>query len=93
MNASQIFVVVVLVWAFVGVSTALVMGRHGHQPFMWLVLAVAFGPLVLPIAMYALRHDRPGLFERLPSDHRGVGTVDALVGIDGSQAANDALRW
>jgi hypothetical protein len=56
-NASQIFIVVVLVWAFVGVSTALVMGRHGHRPFMWLVLAVAFGPLVLPIAMYALRHD------------------------------------
>ena len=91
-NASQIFVAVVLVWAFVGVSTALVMGRRGHEPFMWLVLAIAFGPLVLPLAMYALWHDRPGLFERLPSDHRGAGTVDALVGIDDSQEANDALR-
>lgn len=59
---------------------------------MWLVLAIAFGPLVLPIAMYALRHDRARVFERLPSAHRGTGTVDALVGIDGSQEANDALR-
>jgi nucleotide-binding universal stress UspA family protein len=91
-NASQIFIVVGLVWGLLGVSTALLMGRRGHQPFMWLILAIVFGPLVLPLAANALYHDRPGLFERLSSGRRGTGSVDVLAGIDGSPEAENALR-
>jgi nucleotide-binding universal stress UspA family protein len=59
---------------------------------MWLVLAIVFGPLVLPLAVRALHHDRPGLLRRLSTGHPGPGSVDVLVGIDGSEAAVDALR-
>jgi nucleotide-binding universal stress UspA family protein len=91
MDTSQIFVVVVLAWALLGVSTALVMGRRGHQPFMWLVLAIVFGPLVVPLAVNALRHHRQGLLQRLSIGHAGTGTVDVLGGIDGSPEAEQAI--
>lgn len=91
-DSSEIFIIIVLAWGLFGVSTALLMGRRGHQPFMWLVLAVVFGPLVLPLAANALRHDRPGRFERLSRGRPGTGSVDVLVGIDGSAEAEKALR-
>ena len=92
MDTSQIVVViVVLAWALFGVSTALVMGRRGHRPFMWLVLTIAFGPLVLPLAASALRHHRQGLVQRLSFGHAGTGTVDVLGGIDGSSEAEQAI--
>jgi nucleotide-binding universal stress UspA family protein len=92
MNASQFFIIVALAWGLLGVSTALVMGRRGHQPFMWLMLAIVFGPLVLPLAVNALLHDRPGLFERLSNGRRGTGSVDVLAGTDGSPEAESACR-
>lgn len=92
MDASELFIVAALAWGLFGVSTALLMGRRGHQPFMWLLLAIVFGPLVLPLAANALRHDRPGLFERLSRGRPGTGSVDVLVGIDGSAEAEKALR-
>ena len=91
MDTSQIFLVVVLAWALFGVSTALLMGRRGHQPFMWLVLAIVFGPLVVPLAASALRHHRPGWVQRVSFGHAGVGTVDVLGGIDGSSEAERAI--
>lgn len=91
MDTSQIFVVVVLAWALFGVSTALLMGRRGHQPFMWLVLAIVFGPLVVPLAANALRHHRRGLLQRLSVGHAGTGTVDVLGGIDGSSESDQAI--
>lgn len=90
-DTSQIFVIVVLAWALFGVSTALLMGRRGHQPFMWLVLAIVFGPLVVPLAASALRHHRQGLVQRLSFGHAGTGTVDVLGGIDGSSEAEQAI--
>jgi len=91
-NASQVFIVVALAWGLLGVATALVMGRRGHQPFMWLMLGIVFGPLVLPLALNALHQDRPGLLERLSSGRRGTGSVDVLAGIDGSPEAESACR-
>jgi nucleotide-binding universal stress UspA family protein len=90
-DSSGIFIVVLLAWALFGVSTALVMGRRGHQPFMWLVLAITFGPLVVPLAGSALRHHRGGLLERLSVGRAGTGTIDVLAGIDGSTDAEQAI--
>lgn len=90
MNASQIFIVVALAWGLLGVSAALVMGRRGHQPFMWLMLGIVFGPLVLPLAVNALLHDRPGLFQRLSNGRPGTGGIDVLAGTDGSTEAESA---
>jgi nucleotide-binding universal stress UspA family protein len=91
-DSSEFFIIVALVWALLGVSMAVVMGRRGHQPFMWLVLGIVLGPLVLPLAASAIRHDEPGLFERLSLGRAGTGSVDVLVGIDGSAEAEHALR-
>jgi nucleotide-binding universal stress UspA family protein len=59
---------------------------------MWLALGIVFGPLVLPLAANALRHDEPDLIERLSLGRAGTGSVDVLVGIDGSAEAEHALR-
>jgi nucleotide-binding universal stress UspA family protein len=91
-DANEFLVVLVLAWGLLGLAAALLMGRRGHQPFMWLVLAVVLGPLVLPLAVSALRADRPGLLQRLSTGRPGSGAVDVLVGIDGSAAAEEALR-
>lgn len=91
-DASGFFIIVALAWALFGVSMALVMGRRGHQPFMWLMLGIAFGPLVLPLAANALRRDQPGMFERLSGGRPGTGSVDVLAGIDGSDEAENALH-
>ncbi len=91
-DSSEFFIIVALVWALLGVSMAVLMGRRGHQPFMWLVLGIVLGPLVLPLAASALRHDEPGLIERLSRGRAGTGSVDVLVGIDGSAEAEHALR-
>lgn len=91
-SSEELFVIVALAWALLGVSMALAMGRRGHQPFMWLVLGIVFGPLVLPLGMMTLRHDEPGMVERLSQGRPGTGSVDVLVGIDGSAHAEKALR-
>jgi len=59
---------------------------------MWLVLGIVFGPLVLPLAANALRHDEPGLIERISLGRACTGSVDVLVGVEGSAEAEHALR-
>jgi hypothetical protein len=91
-DTAQIFAVLGMAWGLMGVSTALVLGRRGHHPIMWLVLASVLGPLVLPLAVSAPRQDRPGLGRQPSVRQPGPGGVDVLVRIDGSEAAVDALR-
>jgi nucleotide-binding universal stress UspA family protein len=80
-----------VVWLAIGVMTAVIMGRRGHDPFAWLLLGIMLGPLALPLAAAALRH--PGLLRprRLLAGAAGHGRVDVLVGIDGSPQAAAAL--
>jgi nucleotide-binding universal stress UspA family protein len=91
MGATEVLLLVVLIWALIGVATALVMGRRGHHPFTWLVLSLALGPLVIPVAASSSRRDRPRLLRQLGPGLEGVGEVDVLVGIDGSDESSSAL--
>ena len=91
-DSSEIFIIVALAWSLFGVSMALVMGRRGHQPFMWLVLGIAFGPLVLPLAANALRQTTGRGCRAAPHGRPGTGSVDVLAGIDGSDEAENALH-
>jgi len=88
MSDSFVFVLsVAATWATIGVVLAMVMGRRGHNGFGWLVLGMLLGPLGVVMAIDAGRHDEQ-LLPTAASDPvpaaRGPGTVDVLVGYDGS---------
>lgn len=92
MDTATIVLVIALGWALFGVSMALLMGRWGYQPFMWLVLALVLGPLVLPLAANTNRLDRPRVVARLSTGRDRRGRVDVLAGVDGSAASEAAIR-
>lgn len=91
MTATLALLILGMVWLVIGVTTAIVMGRRGHDPFAWLLVGGLLGPLAVPMAVAATRH--PGLTgpRRLLTGAPASGRVDLLVGIDGSVQAAAAL--
>jgi nucleotide-binding universal stress UspA family protein len=92
MDTATIVIILALGWALFGVSMALLMGRWGYQPFTWLILALALGPLVLPVAANTNRLDRPRVVARLSAGRDRRGGVDVVAGVDGSAESEVALR-
>jgi len=92
MTVTSVMLIVVAIFVLIGLATAIVMGRRGHDPWMWGVLGAIFGPLVIPLAIVGHRRDesateiplRPGV---VSADHIAV-----LAGIDGSPEAIAATR-
>lgn len=83
------------IWALIGVTASIVMGRRGHNWFTWLLLGALLGPLVVPLGLQTVRAERrdPRVKDRLLREGSpGPGTVDILVGIDGSVQSAAALR-
>lgn len=82
-------VVVVAAWLLTGCAVGFFMVRHGHSPYLWLVL-VAFGPLAILFAIGA-RDDasrtRPTITE---AGTATSGPLHLLAGIDGSPASKEA---
>jgi nucleotide-binding universal stress UspA family protein len=82
-------------WALIGVTASIVMGRRGHNSFTWLLLGAFLGPLVIPLAIgtaRAARRDPRSRAYPLREGEMGPGAVDVLVGIDGSAESAAALR-
>jgi nucleotide-binding universal stress UspA family protein len=86
---SESFVLVLsvaAVWAVIGLTLSLVMGRRGHNGFGWLVLGCLLGPLAVALAIDAGRHEEQSqptmLVAGAPASD--AGAVDVLVGYDGS---------
>jgi nucleotide-binding universal stress UspA family protein len=84
--------ILLVVWVTIGVVASIFMGRRGHNPFAWLVLGAILGPLVIPLGAVAVRQERMLQRRQLASGTSAGGTVDVLVGIDGSPEAQAALR-
>ena len=79
-------VLVLAVWLTIGATAVLVMRRKGHDVFSWSILFLFLGPLAIPLAISADRHQ--------PHDTTGQdhgGTFDVLIAHDGSPAADAAL--
>jgi nucleotide-binding universal stress UspA family protein len=91
MSRATVGLLVLVAWAGVGLVVSLVMGRRGHAPFSWAVLGVVFGPLAIPLAVSSARRERAATARRVGSGVAGPGSVDVLVGVDGSPEASAAL--
>jgi nucleotide-binding universal stress UspA family protein len=90
MSATTALLTLAAIWVGVGLLLALVMGRHGHDPFAWWLLGTLLGPLALPLAVSA-EHRREKWAWLVRAGRPGHGPVDVLVGLDGSAEATAAL--
>ena len=84
-------ILVAMAWAVIGVVVAFLMRRRGHDLFVWLVLGVALGPLVVPLAIERARYHsatEPRSAEAPTPQHRGF---DILAGVDGSEDSVNAI--
>jgi nucleotide-binding universal stress UspA family protein len=92
MSATAALLIFVLVWLAIGVVASLVMGRRGHEPFIWGTLGAALGPLVIPLASGSIGREREATKSLLDEGSVGPGPVNVLVGIDGSGESRAALQ-
>jgi len=90
MSATTAMFTLAGIWIGIGLLLALVMGRHGHDPFAWWLLGTLLSPLVLPLALSAERRHAERA-QHLRIGLSGRGPVDVLVGLDGSPEAGAAL--
>lgn len=80
-------------WIAVGLITALVMRRRGHDLTVWAAIGTAFGPFTIPLAFQQVRRAlwmvRP---QQVSPGRPSPGHLDVLVGVDGSEQACAAAR-
>ncbi|HSO56490.1 MAG TPA: hypothetical protein VL330_27970 [Actinomycetes bacterium] len=51
MSATTAMFMLAGIWIGFGLLLALIMGRHGHDPFAWWLLGTLLGPLAVPLAV------------------------------------------
>jgi hypothetical protein len=89
----QAVIAIVVTWVAIGVVVGIVMGRRGYHSPTWILVGAVFGPLTIPLTTHAVRDARRWSRPRtLFAGSVGTGTVDVLVGIDGSAGSEAALR-
>jgi nucleotide-binding universal stress UspA family protein len=81
-------------WLVIGLAASIVMARRGHDAWVWGVLGALLGPLVIPLAVAAIRREQAAQREvvTLESGALGAGPVSVLVGVDGSADARRAAQ-
>lgn len=86
-----VWVFVTIAWVIEALTVGYLMGRRGYDAYGWTITAVALGPLAVPVAVgFVLRPPRsePRLHR---AGLRGRGSIDVLVGVDGSPESAAAL--
>jgi nucleotide-binding universal stress UspA family protein len=78
-------------WLAIGAALSAIMGRRGHDPFVWWLLGTVLGPLAIILALVPTDRRRPAVAPR-HGGPRVRGRVDVLVGLDGSTHAAGALQ-
>lgn len=90
--STRFLIFVALTWAIIGLIVAFVMRRRGHDFSVWLVLGVALGPLVVPLAIERARYHKAREYRpRASSTPPHVG-FDLLAAVDGSDEAFRAIH-
>jgi nucleotide-binding universal stress UspA family protein len=81
----SVVLVVVAAWVLTAAALALVMGRRGHDPFVWGLLGAILGPLAVPLAV---AHRSRSAGNALPSrDESGKVLVAVRPGADAGDVA------
>jgi hypothetical protein len=90
MSRTLVLTVLLTTWLATGIVAGIVMGYRRHDRFPWWLLGVAFGPLLVPLALGAKRREEPtdGATPPLTAQDR---SVPAIVAIDDSREAATAL--
>jgi nucleotide-binding universal stress UspA family protein len=92
MSYTELAVAIALGWGLIGLATAYLMARRGHDPFSWWLIGTMFGPLTVIYVLDRLRVDRNRTYRpNFQPRARGEGPVDVLIGIDGSPEADAAV--
>jgi nucleotide-binding universal stress UspA family protein len=82
---------VAAIWLLIGLVIWTVLGRRGHDGTSWFLIGTLLGPLGLLLAIDAIQHDESsGPVLDVPGGS-GAGTIDVLVGADGSPEAHAAV--
>jgi len=90
-----VVIIIAVAWPLIGLASGLWMARRGYDP-MWALIALPLGPLFIPIALERVRR-RPavagfGAGGAPPPRRQGADRARVLVGCDGSDDADRALR-
>jgi nucleotide-binding universal stress UspA family protein len=93
MSTQTIVVVIGVIWVVIGLGIGVYMGRRGHTAFGWGVIGCVLGPLAIVLVAQAVA-DEPNRAGSLTRDGGipGRGSIDVLVGVDGSPEAAGAAR-
>jgi len=91
MSSGLVFVIIGLTWISIGIGLAVYMGRRGHNAFGWGILGAILGPFAVLLAAQAVGDEanRVGSVTR-DAGIPGRGSIDVLVGVDGSPEAAGA---
>jgi len=92
MSPTTLLLITFVAFVTIGVMASVFMGRRGHNPFAWLLLGAILGPLVIPVIVAAVYEEQMRQRREVVRGTAGEGSVDVLVGIDGSPEAVAALH-
>ena len=85
MSTSGLWIAVIVLWIASAIGLGIVMGRRGYSAFGWGVIGGALGPIGIVVAVLLHAPQPPDRWTS--SDRPGPGSVDVLVGTDGSAAS------
>ena len=93
MSATSGLFALLCAWLVIGILSCFVMTRRGHDPWSWGVLGALLGPLVIPLALAAIRRERETstVVASVHAGQVGRGPISVLVGVDGSVEAAAAV--
>lgn len=78
-------------WIAIGFGTAYYMARRGHDLFTWWYMGAVLGPIAIPMAVTKSRQRGSVAPKEIRSGTAGSGTIDVLVGVDGSPESKAAI--
>jgi nucleotide-binding universal stress UspA family protein len=79
-------------WMLEALALGYIMGRRGYEAYSWTLVGTVLGPIAVVIALTFVFRPPSREPRLLRGGRRGTGSIDVLVGIDGSPAAAAAVH-